>query len=62
LHRKRERKSRKLAKLHKTWEDTRHRMNLTYQRAVQVLNDRFSNVEHALQVNQAELNLQTIRG
>ena len=29
-------------------------MNLTYQRAVQVLNDRFSNVEHALQVNQAE--------
>jgi hypothetical protein len=37
-------------------------MNLTYQRAVQVLNDRFSNVEHALQVNQAELNLQTISG
>jgi hypothetical protein len=50
LHRKKERKNRKLAKLHQTWDDTRRRMNLTYQRALQVLNDRFSNVEHALQV------------
>jgi hypothetical protein len=50
LHRKRERKNRKLAKLNQTWDDNRRRMNLTYQRALQVLNDRFSNVEHALQV------------
>ena len=54
LHRKKERKNRKLAKLHQTWDDNRRRMNLTYQRALQVLNDRFSNVEHALQVSQSE--------